>query len=85
ITNALKHAFPQGREGVVEVSLSACEGKVSLGVKDNGVGLSPDFQLEESRTLGLQLVGTLARQLDGSVEILRSGGTAFRVSFALES
>jgi PAS domain S-box-containing protein len=85
ITNALKHAFPHGREGVVEVSLSARDGRVSLCVKDNGIGLSPNFTLEDSRTLGLQLVTTLARQLEGSVEILRSGGTAFRVSFALES
>jgi len=85
ITNALKHAFPDRREGVVEVSLSACEGRVSLSVKDNGIGLSPDFELEKSQTLGLQLVTTLARQLDGSVEILRIGGTAFRVSFARDS
>jgi len=85
ITNALKHAFPDRREGIVEVSLSAREGKVSLCVKDNGIGLSPDFDLEKSQSLGLQLVTTLARQLDGSVEILRSGGTTFRVSFAIES
>ena len=85
ITNALKHAFPDRREGIVEVALSAREGKVSLCVKDNGIGLSPDFELEKSRSLGLQLVTTLARQLDGSVDLLRSGGTTFLVSFALES
>jgi two-component sensor histidine kinase len=85
ITNALKHAFPDRREGLVEVSLAARERLISLSVKDNGVGLPPDFDLEQSRSLGLQLVSTLARQLDGSIEIFRSGGTTFRVSFALES
>ncbi len=84
ITNALKHAFPGQREGTLEVSLSRREGRVSLSVKDNGIGLPSDFEIEESRTLGLQLVATLARQLDATVEIIRDRGATFRVSFALE-
>ncbi len=64
VTNALKHAFPEGRRGTVSVSLTVEAGVWRLVVEDDGVG----FQQGPTRqTLGLELVETLAGQLGGRV------------------
>jgi two-component sensor histidine kinase len=41
----------------------------------------PDFRIEQTQTLGLQLVLMLTEQLHGSVEILREEGTTFHITF----
>lgn len=85
VSNALKHAFPSGRNGRLRVELIAVgENRCRLGVADDGVGLSPAFSLERAETLGLQLVFDLSRQLHGSVEVSRGGGTTFDIHFGLQ-
>jgi predicted ATPase/two-component sensor histidine kinase len=83
VSNALKHAFPNGSSGLVSVEFSAVSsGKCKLMVADSGVGLPADFDLRNSSTLGLQLVQDLAAQLHTDVDVVRgSGGTSFRLSF----
>jgi two-component sensor histidine kinase len=86
ITNALKHAFPDARRGTVRVGLrKAGEREVILAVGDDGIGLSGDFDQAQSNSLGAHLVMTLVEQLDGRLEITRSGGTTFSVTFPVEA
>jgi PAS domain S-box-containing protein len=81
LSNALKHAFP-GRSGTIRLELREhSAGRVLLGVSDDGVGIAPEFEPQRSSSLGLQLVATLARQLDGELEIVRQPGCSFRVIF----
>jgi two-component sensor histidine kinase len=95
ISNSLKHAFPSngnrpldenginGTQGEIRIELRAdSAGQLSLIVSDNGVGLSPGLDFRDTSSLGLQLVNTLVRQLEGSVELDDSRGTAFHISFA---
>jgi two-component sensor histidine kinase len=85
ITNALKHAFPDNRRGVVRVELrKEGAGDVLLAVGDDGVGVPPNFEPSRSPTLGLQLIATLVKQLDGQLEVLSAGGTTFKIVFPLE-
>jgi len=93
ISNALKHAFPQGRRGMIHISFSQQgNGQALLAVEDDGVGLPEDFSFERSETLGVQLVSMLAGQLGGKVVAGRtvadgpatgSRGTRFVVRFPL--
>ena len=53
-----------------------------LSVRDDGVGLPENFDLQTTRTLGLKLVSDLARQLDGTVELKTNNGTAVQITFA---
>jgi two-component sensor histidine kinase len=53
-----------------------------MGVSDNGAGLPKDFDLQNTTSLGLRLVNVLANQLGGTVEIDRSSGTTFKITFA---
>jgi len=81
VTNALKHAFPNGRAGSVRVEVHKAPGqRVTLIVRDDGVGLPAQLDLKRPETLGLDLVVTLARQLSGSLEVVREGGAAFAVT-----
>jgi PAS domain S-box-containing protein len=82
VSNALKYAFPEGRPGQVTVAFQAPpQGSCTLIVRDDGVGLPPDLDVNRSPSLGLQLVGDLAGQLGGTLTVDRQGGTAVRVCF----
>jgi two-component sensor histidine kinase len=54
---------------------------IKLKVSDDGIGISPDFDVSNAKSLGLQLVNNLARQLDATVELSLNGGTSFLISF----
>lgn len=83
VSNALKYAFPGGRAGEVRVDLEReGGGELTLVVSDNGVGFPADVDPGHTGSLGLKLVTTLADQLEGSIELERSAGTLFKVTFA---
>jgi PAS domain S-box-containing protein len=81
LSNALKHAFPDGK-GTIVVGLTATDGSCAISVRDNGVGLPPNVEGQGS-TLGLQLVRALVQQIEGTMDIDRSAGTQFRITFRL--
>ena len=83
VSNALKHAFPNGRGGEIVVTLRYNEsGACSLQVADNGIGVPADRDLTATRTLGLRLIRSLARQLDAQFELIpRSPGAEARLTF----
>lgn len=67
ISNALKHAFPGGGKGRIDIRLREANDKVEIRLSDNGAGLPADFNEEHSTGLGLQLVHMLIGQLDGHI------------------
>lgn len=81
VTNALKHGFPNERNGTVKVFLNCVQGKCTLTVEDNGVGLPDGFDWEHPKSLGLQLVRVLTTQLDGVVNIEGHSGMRCEISF----
>jgi two-component sensor histidine kinase/sensor domain CHASE-containing protein len=82
VSNALKYAFPDGRTGEIRVGLYGdLDGKMALVVRDNGVGLTPDTDLERSSSLGLRLVRMLAQQLGADIHIDGSKGAEFKFIF----
>jgi PAS domain S-box-containing protein len=84
ISNALKHAFKDGREGTISITLSLNEAdEVSLAVADNGRGLPPDFSMSQSSTLGHQVVSTLIRQLGAKLTVNGENGARFGFTWKL--
>lgn len=78
VSNSLKYAFPNGRRGEVVVDLTRNgDGKLILIVRDDGVGLPEGMDITDTPSLGLQLVNTLVKQLDGTIEVDGTHGTAF--------
>jgi len=82
LSNALKHAFPQGRKGEVHIKLRVEEEIITLEVSDNGVGFPESVDFRNTESLGLQLVTALVMQLSGEIELMGDGGTTFTISFA---
>ena len=86
ISNALKHAFPDGRSGAIAVALNPLPGgRARLSVQDDGAGLPPGLNPLQTPSLGLKLVQSLAAQLDGTLQIAPApgGGCAFDLTFPL--
>jgi PAS domain S-box-containing protein len=83
VSNALKHAFPDGRQGRVRIVLRANDGQMMLLVKDDGIGFPEGLDYQSTPSLGLQLVNSLVSQLDGTVELSEKGGTSFRIKLAV--
>jgi two-component system, sensor histidine kinase PdtaS len=84
VTNAQKHAFPDSFKGRVDIGLGAEEG-LALSVADDGLGISEDIRLEGAKTLGLNLVSALAKQLGGEVALQRNPGTKWTIRFSPRS
>jgi two-component sensor histidine kinase len=82
LSNALKHAFPGGRQGTVTVSLHRdAGGMLVLGVADDGVGLPPGMGVTGASTLGLRIVEMLVAQLKGTLSHGSGPGASFTVRF----
>ena len=76
VSNAYKHAFPDGRKGRIEVTLHGSENRLSsIAVRDDGVGFQTPIEVAKARSLGLQLVTSLSKQLGGTVEFHNDQGT----------
>ena len=82
VSNALKHAFPEGRSGKICISLHVSNSdKLCLMVSDDGVGLPANLDLPHTQSLGLKLVASLTNQLKGELEFSTTTGANFRVTF----
>jgi two-component sensor histidine kinase len=76
ITNSLKYAFPGNQPGEITVQLLKKPGGfLSLVCSDDGAGFLPEQDLSKINSLGIQLINSLTRQLEGEVEINSSNGT----------
>jgi PAS domain S-box-containing protein len=74
VGNSLKHAFPNGRGGSIRVTLRRVGKQLHLAVADDGVGLPRGFDLNASRSMGLQLAASLAGQLGGNLHARNEAG-----------
>ncbi len=75
VSNAYKHAFPDGRTGAVNVVLKRrSPGFIVMRVADTGRGIPLGLDLRRTESLGMQLVFTLAQQIQGEIEIKSSPG-----------
>jgi two-component sensor histidine kinase len=82
MTNALKYAFPNGRKGLLQVELRTHpDGTLNLRVADDGVGIPTGLDIFKNKSLGLKLVNSLVKQVDGKLEVESSAGMAFSISF----
>lgn len=86
ISNACKYAFPDDIEGKLEIEFSeGHDNEYILVVKDNGIGIPKDFDIFNTTSLGMQIVTSLMTQINGKLEVIRNGGTEFRITFKEKS
>jgi len=81
ISNSLKYAFPNAKDGIIFVTLKVNKKKICLELGDNGIGISSKLDIKNTKTLGLQLVETLIDQINGTFNLNRNNGTIFTINF----
>lgn len=81
LTNSFKHAFPNNRGGIIEVSFACPEGHCKLEVSDNGIGLPAELDPRNSASMGFQLLMLLVQQIKGRLEVDRNSGVRFTIVF----
>ncbi len=81
VTNAFKHAFRVGVGGVVRIGLVQDDATCRLTVQDDGVGVPSELVLADAPGIGLRMVRSLVRQIDGQLESSSGAGTTFTVVF----
>ncbi|MBF0608827.1 MAG: PAS domain S-box protein [Magnetococcales bacterium] len=83
LTNAVKYAFPNGRQGEIFICLQDNSGgNIELIVRDDGVGIPKDIDIRSTETMGFQLITGIAEtQLGGNVELNTAEGTEIKVQF----
>lgn len=85
LSNSYKHAFKGKKHGTIDVSAVQENGQIRITVKDNGIGFPPDFDISETKSLGMKLIRTLVEhQLKGSLHITSYHGTEMIVEFPFQ-
>jgi PAS domain S-box-containing protein len=86
LSNVYRHAFSQDSPGTVKVTLKKQEGtrQYAVSVSDSGKGLPEGFTMEGNKTMGLQIVDILVKQIEASLQIIQDKGTTFTILFAIE-
>ncbi len=82
VSNSLKYAFAKGNPGKIEVICENIRGsQYRLTIRDNGTGLPEGFDVESSSSLGLKLVTSLVRQINGELIVQNKQGACFVIEF----
>ncbi len=84
VTNSLKHAFPDESEGIIRITFNKTGDKLKLSIGDNGIGLPENYREIKSKSLGMTLINTLAKQLEAEMFIDTREGTRYDLIFDYE-
>ena len=80
ISNSIKHGFPKGTPGEITIAGRQEADTIVLSIKDTGIGIPKDLDwMRNKQSLGHRLVVSLVEQLNGTIELDRSVGTAFTI------
>jgi PAS domain S-box-containing protein len=82
LSNSLKYAFDGTDGGTVFLGIHRHHGRIILNIGDDGRGLPDGVDFERGSGLGMQLIRTLADQLNAEVELGRGAGTTYRIAFS---
>jgi two-component sensor histidine kinase len=85
VSNSMKHAFPNNKQGKIDIKFNLDNGNYTMIISDNGVGFPQDYNIQNSDSLGLKIVNILTEKIDGEITIETSNGTKFIIKFKEET
>jgi two-component sensor histidine kinase len=80
VTNSIKYAFENENEPKICITMTEADMRVKLTIMDNGQGFEMKAE-DEGKSLGMQLIKGLSKELKGTVRIDTKGGTELYVEF----
>ncbi|MBD3615959.1 MAG: PAS domain S-box protein [Gracilimonas sp.] len=81
LSNSFKHAFTDSKKGNIKICLSQPEDKLLLIIQDDGIGLPENSEMDITKSMGMTLIKTLAKQLNASFSFRNEGGAVFEFKF----
>ncbi|MDX2361231.1 MAG: sensor histidine kinase [Crocinitomicaceae bacterium] len=83
INNSFKHAFvTKGQKCEIHIKIELLDdARMRFTYRDNGQGLPPNFKIEETDSLGMELVSALVQQIDGNLKYGNDNGALFEFDF----
>lgn len=82
ISNSIKYAFNNQDEGIIKIHMYKEGKKYVLDICDNGIGMKEDINPKQSNSVGLTLINSLTKQLQGDYELYRENGTRYKIVFS---
>jgi len=76
ISNALKHAFPNGKSGIISIDISEDQQGLLMAVRDNGVGIKSEDPFVNTDSFGYHLIKAFQRKLNADLDISGKNGTS---------
>jgi two-component sensor histidine kinase len=84
LQNALEHGFGPGESGAVDITATRGRELITITVQDDGRGLPPGFDAQQTGNLGLQIVRTLVvGELGGTFDMVPAPERGTRVILEL--
>lgn len=80
ISNSLKYAFPNDRKGNILVQLKDDNNNLKVLVKDDGIGIPKDLNLDTHPSLGMRLIRSFGKKLNADLTIKSQEGTSVFIS-----
>jgi two-component sensor histidine kinase len=84
VTNSIKYAFPDQREGTVWIRLTESMRKITLELSDDGIGMPSNIYQTELDSLGLELMKGLTKDIKGDIKFENNNGTHILINFYQE-
>lgn len=83
LSNAYMHAFPDNRAGHIRISfVNDTETRMStLVLQDDGIGMPDGFNRGQYKTMGLQIIQILCKQIEGTLTVKNNPGASFNITF----
>lgn len=81
LTNSLKHAFPKSKKGKITIDFHKKGKTYHLNIGDNGRGFPKELDFRKAESMGMDLVNSLTKQINGRIELVRDKGTLFKITF----
>jgi len=81
ILNAYEHAFEEGERGHIKISMKQEQGQITVCIRDNGRGLSSDFNHQKNDSIGFTIIETLVKQLQADIDVSSEEGLSIIFSF----
>ncbi|MDO9045314.1 MAG: PAS domain S-box protein [Methanobacteriaceae archaeon] len=80
ISNSLKHGFKDSK-GNIKIQMAPKNEEYILKICDDGIGFPEKIDFRNTETLGMQLINSLVKQLDGEIKLVKNSGSCFIVNF----
>ncbi len=84
LNNAFKHGFSDANKGEIVITLKEKDGYALFSVANSGNKLPDNFSIAQSGSLGMTLIKTLTKQLEGELNIVQDEWTKFEITFPIQ-